>query len=689
MTAFRQNTEPIDQQKAVIYCRVSGAKQVREGDGLASQETRNREYARMKNYAVTTVFADDMTGGAVKRPAMDEMLAYLRQHRADNTVVIIDDISRLARGLEAHLKLRALLAAAGGKLESPSIEFGEDSDSILVENLLASVAQHQREKNGEQTKNRMRGRMMNGYWVFQAPVGYRYEKVAGHGKLLVRDEPVASIVTEALERFAAGGLASPVEVKRFLQDQPDYPKGPHGTLLQQRVSNLLTRPIYAGYISHEGFGIDLVKGHHEPLISLATWQKIQDRLNGRAKAPTRADLNCDFPLRNFVLCGECGAPYRACWSTGKYKQYPYYLCQTKGCPSRGKSVRKERLEGEFEEILLAVTPRRSLMEVARSMLRQAWDCRAAKANEVAVVLKRKLVKVEKSVAGLLERVVEADSAPVIKAYERKIRDLEIEKAAINEKIVSAGQPLRPFDEIHRTLFDFLANPLKLWRSQRLELQRIVLKLVFADPLAYARNEGYRTPEMSCVFKVLERLNGQNDQMVRMEGLEPPRLAALGPKPSASTSSATSASACSQPKYWSISSWVWVDPGCSSGWSGRGQTVSKAALAGFNAAIRSSAMRAGPARSPVSPCRKVAMAAAWKGGAPWARKAAMMPESTSPLPAVAKEGGALALMATRPPGSAMSVSAPLRMTTTPALSAAARARSMRGPSRSKRRANSPS
>ncbi|MEM1079663.1 MAG: hypothetical protein AAGI09_14175 [Pseudomonadota bacterium] len=67
--------------------------------------------------------------------------------------------------------MRTSLADAGGRLESPSIEFGEDSDSVLVENLLASVAQHQREKNGEQTKNRMRGRLMNGYWVFSAPIG--------------------------------------------------------------------------------------------------------------------------------------------------------------------------------------------------------------------------------------------------------------------------------------------------------------------------------------------------------------------------------------------------------------------------------------------------------------------------------------------------------------------------------------
>ena len=144
--------------KTVIYCRVSSAKQVRDGNGLSSQETRCREYASYKGYEVIGVFQDDITGKIAKRPAMLEMLSYLRKHRHGQCVVIIDDISRLARGLEAHLELRSLILKAGGRLESPSIEFGEDSDSLLVENMLASVAQHHREKNGEQTKNRMRAR---------------------------------------------------------------------------------------------------------------------------------------------------------------------------------------------------------------------------------------------------------------------------------------------------------------------------------------------------------------------------------------------------------------------------------------------------------------------------------------------------------------------------------------------------
>ena len=50
----------------------------------------------------------------------------------------------------------------------------------------------------------------------------------------------------------------------------------------------------------------------------------------------------------------------------------------------------------------------------------------------------------------------------------------------------------------------------------------------------------------------------------------------------------------------------------------------------------------------------------------------MPASTSPDPAVPRLAGALALIAARPSGAAITVSPPLRMTTAPERAAAARA-----------------
>lgn len=65
-----------------------------------------------------------MSGSLINRPGMQGMLAYLRKNKRQPHVVIIDDISRLSRGLDAHLQLRADIGNAGGILESPSIDFG-------------------------------------------------------------------------------------------------------------------------------------------------------------------------------------------------------------------------------------------------------------------------------------------------------------------------------------------------------------------------------------------------------------------------------------------------------------------------------------------------------------------------------------------------------------------------------------
>ena len=163
------------------------------------------------------------------------MLAFIKEQRSTSPyIVLIDDISRFARDLEAHLTLRRAIADAGAVLESPSIEFGEDSDSILVENLLASVSQHQRQKNAEQMINRKRGRLLNGYWPFHAPIGLQFEKSQGRGNILVRDEPLASVIQEAIEGYAMGRFQTQAEVARFLESKPDSLKTVMASLRMKR-----------------------------------------------------------------------------------------------------------------------------------------------------------------------------------------------------------------------------------------------------------------------------------------------------------------------------------------------------------------------------------------------------------------------------------------------------------------------
>ena len=101
--------------KAVIYTRVSSVAQSEKGHGLASQETRCREYARMKGYRIDKVFSDKAVSGLiVDRPGIQDMLRYIHKSRSHGDyVVLIDDISRIARDIEAHLQLRRAIDNAG------------------------------------------------------------------------------------------------------------------------------------------------------------------------------------------------------------------------------------------------------------------------------------------------------------------------------------------------------------------------------------------------------------------------------------------------------------------------------------------------------------------------------------------------------------------------------------------------
>jgi site-specific DNA recombinase len=524
MLGFQEGDMPREtNQKAVIYCRVSGVKQTTRGDGLGSQETRCKEYARYRGHDVMRVFKDDASGRLVARPAMQEMLAFLKSQRKESYVVIIDDISRLARGLDAHLRLRAALSAVGARLESPSIEFGEDSDSVLVENLLASVSQHQRQKNGEQTKNRMRARAMNGYWVFQAPAGYRYERLGGGGRLLVRHDPVAEIVKEALEGFASERFASQVEVKRFLDAQPDFPLGYRGEITVQRVTDILTQPLYAGYLALPKWGVTMRKAQHEGLISYETYQAIQERLLGRARAPARKDINTDFPLRGFVCCADCNKPLTANWSAGSHGRYPYYLCRTKGCASANRSIARAKVEDGFADLLATLKPSEDLFNLASAIFRDLWDQRLAAMAERKKSMSAEVTQIDRKIEQLLDRIVDADSETLIKAYERRVQDCESEKLLLAERIANCGRPAQHYDETFRTAMEFLANPQKLWVSERLEDKRAAVKLTFAGHLSYARNEGFRTPEISLPFKVLGDISGSKKQMARPERFERPAL----------------------------------------------------------------------------------------------------------------------------------------------------------------------
>ena len=209
-TATKSKTLP---ETALIYCRVSSKKQLRDGDGLNSQHHRCLAHAAQRRYSVEETFLESVSGGLdiMDRPAMRDLLRHLdsKTKLGKRYVVIFDDHKRFARDTAIHLQLRREMDKRGARVEYLNFAIDNTPEGTFIDTMLAAQSQLEREQIGKQTKDKTRARLEKGYWTFRAPFGYKYVPSKMGGKELVLDEPMASEIKEAMEGFANGRFCQP------------------------------------------------------------------------------------------------------------------------------------------------------------------------------------------------------------------------------------------------------------------------------------------------------------------------------------------------------------------------------------------------------------------------------------------------------------------------------------------------
>jgi len=489
-------------QKAIIYCRVSSIKQSTEGHGLDSQEYRCREYANQKGYEVVKVFRDSFTGGGdfMNRPAMASLFGFLDKDPITNFVVIFDDLKRLARDTVFHLKLRREFNARNAKVECLNFTFENTPEGNFIETVLAAQGELDRKQNQRQVIQKHKARLENGYWAFCSPVGYRMGKNPVHGYILNRVEPEASILKEVLEGFASGRFENQVEVQNFLQLKKF--NGSKKISLDS-VKRLLTRIVYAGYIEYKDWGVSRRIGHHEPIINLYTFEKIQDKLNGKIKIFSRKDNSKEFPLRGFVLCSECIKPMTASWTTGRNGKHPYYHCKTKECPLRGKTIKRKEMEDRFAEILRSIKPKEKTLNLTKEILLDVWNKRLTEVDSIKKNHEKDLDDVRSKIRMFLDRLSQTKNSSLIKTYEKEIEKLTNEELILENQSELLRGRKPDFGTALDITFNFLKNPYLYWIKDDLKSKHLVLKLVFEDKIIYDRETGFGTAKLSLPLRVFE------------------------------------------------------------------------------------------------------------------------------------------------------------------------------------------
>ncbi len=289
-------------------------------------------------------------------------------------------------------------------------------------------------------------------------------------------------------------FGSQAEVKRFPEADPHFPKDlPNGEIRKQTIARIMGQILYAGYLEAPTHNVSLRKANHPPLISLETYEKIQQRRQDNGKLPVRKDIHRDFVLRGAVCRHACETPLRSGWTKGKTKYYAYYLCQTVECPEYGKSIPHDKIEGEFKELLQTMQPAHGTFRMICAMFKNAWQAQADKTAVAAKAFKQEAQEAEKEIGQLIEKIMKASNDRVIQAYEGRIEELEKRKLLAEEKASQSLPSKHRFNEMPELSLLFLANPHKLWKNGGFELKRTTLKLAFTGLILYNRNQDARTP----------------------------------------------------------------------------------------------------------------------------------------------------------------------------------------------------
>ncbi len=508
-------------QSALIYCRVSSDRQKAEGHGLESQEQRCRARAASVGYKVEKVFHDSISGGAdyKERPAVVDLLNYVDDHPYTEYVVILDDLSRLARDVIQHVKIRKAFDKRGVELDCLNFSFEDSPEGELVEMIMAAQNQYHRTSNRRQVIQKQKARLEAGYWSFNAKdiPGYKRGDHPVHGWILVKNEPEASLIKEVFEGYANGRFVEQTDVLNFLRAN-NFKEGK--PIYLSLVKRLLTRVLYAGCIEFPDWNVTRRKGHHEAIISLETFEKVQQKLEGKASVRTRKDTTLDFPLRGFAKCEHCNELLTASWSTGKTKKHPYYRCKNQKCIVGNKSIRKDEIEGRFDDLMKELVPTPEVLKLTKALFKKRWDKKVQEFEGCIAGDVKRSDEIKERVELLSVRASKAASEVVAQKYEEQIESLLNEDLLVNEKIRSQTVTDKDFGTALDEVFGFIKSPYSYWVLDDIDSKRLALRLVFTEQIAYSSENGFGTPELSLPLRVFERIGSTNSQDVEMVGIEP-------------------------------------------------------------------------------------------------------------------------------------------------------------------------
>lgn len=329
---------------AIVYARVSTAKQADEGLPVESQIERGHQKATAIDADVVRVFTDaGISGRTDERPAFRDAVAYCKAYNVD--YFICWSTSRFARNkLDAALYKREL-EKHGTRVVYVSVDLDNRTDSgWMMESMMEIFDEHYSRQVSADTLRSMMKNAQDGFFNGgRPPFGYRAVPFGRRKRLSIEDAE-ASIVRDMFSMCIEG--AGSKSISMSMNEKGRLNRGKPWA--KTTVISLLKNHAYCGYIVFNRINRNTKKVRpqhewimtksHEAIVSEDAFMEVQSLFGDRAPVEGAGSPHSRFVFTGLLRCAKCGATLQTESAKGRSTTYHYYNCSSaqrgKGCTNR-------------------------------------------------------------------------------------------------------------------------------------------------------------------------------------------------------------------------------------------------------------------------------------------------------------------------------------------------------------------
>jgi len=470
--------------RCVIYLRVSTREQAEHGEGeegfsIPAQREACVRHIRDHGWDLVDEYADrGESARSADRPQLQQMLARIAED-ADVDAVVVHKIDRLARNMEDHVAIRALLRRRSVTLVSVTENLEETASGRLVEGIHALMAEFYSANLASEIKKGMSQKAKMGGWPHAAPLGYtNVRETIGSRQVahIVIDPERAPHITAAFELHSTGEWT----LERLVQElahrglrnrgRRDRPVAPIGV---SALANILANKAYAGIVSWDGIEYS---GLHQPLTDTATFNRVQDLLAARSARGTRERRHNHY-LKGTLFCGVCGRGLSFQVSKGRY-EYLYCLGQKNRNPTGCQEpyIPAGDLEAQVEQLYEKIELPKPWRKRLRGELEAEITARQHRNAAERELLTRRLAKAETERRKLLDAYYTgAIDVTTLKTEQARIAT---DVRGAEERLAAVDAHLAEWQEILETAMRFATNCAKAYARASAPTRRRFNQAVF-------------------------------------------------------------------------------------------------------------------------------------------------------------------------------------------------------------------